>query len=225
MRNSILVVILLAGAAEAHPHIDSGHAQANKSGQLVTFGISHGCTGKDTVKIEIAIPTGISSVRGMYGPGAFGAPTVTKDGSNNVTSVAWEKATYEAGDNTYLQFTLRLKVADVPFTSIPFTVTQTCRDASGDTVVVWDKPDDSTGNAAPRLIVVPSRVTGWNKLTLTAAVAEADVPLYFADAQIVWRGSAAYSSNPVVAAMIAMTPGVTPLAGGLAAGDEIWVKY
>ena len=28
-----------------------------------------------------------------------------------------------------------------------------------------------------------------------------------------------------LAAMIAMTPGVTPLAGGLAAGDEIWVKY
>lgn len=223
MRSVLFLILVSAGVAHAHPHIDSGPAQANKSGQLVTFGVSHGCTGKDTVKIEVAIPPGISSVRGLYGP--FGAPTVTKDASNNVTSVTWEKATFETGDNTYPQFTLRLKVADVPFTSIPFSVTQTCRDGTGDTVVAWDQPDDSTGKAAPRLTVVPSRVTGWNKFTMSAALAEADVPMYLADAQIVWRGTSAYSSNPVIAAMIAMTPGVTPLAGGLAAGDEIWVKY
>lgn len=225
MRKSLLFVVLCAGAAEAHPHIDSGPAQANKSGQLVTFGISHGCEGKDTVKVEIDIPEGISSVRGLYGPGPFGAPKVTKDSSNNVTKVTWEKSTYEDGDNTYPQFTLRLKVADVPFTSIPFTVTQTCRDASGDTVVAWDQPDDSTGNAAPRLTVLPSYVPGWNKFTLSAAIPEADIPMYFGNAQIVWRGNAAYSSNPVIYAMIAMTPGVTPLAGDLAAGDELWVKY
>src|SRR5687768_9697409 len=222
MRTALLIIVALTAVAGAHPHIDSGPAQANKSGQLVTFGVSHGCTGKDTVKITIAIPAGITSVRGLYGP--FGAPTVTKTGTD-VTSVTWEKATYEAGDDTYPQFTLRLKVADVPFTSIPFTVTQTCRDASGDTVVVWDAPDDAGGNAAPRLTVVPSRSTGWNKLTLSTAVAQDDIPMYFADAQIVWKGTAAYSSNAAVAAMIAMTPGVTALSGGLAAGDEIWVKY
>ncbi|HEY5920821.1 MAG TPA: DUF1775 domain-containing protein [Kofleriaceae bacterium] len=223
MKKALLLVLVSAGAAEAHPHIDSGTAQANKSGQLITFGVSHGCTGKDTVKIEVDIPTGVTGVRGLYGP--FGAPKVTKDGSNNVTKVTWEKATYETGDNTYPQFSLRLKVPDVPFTSIQFNVTQTCRDASGDTVVQWNQPDDSTGNAAPRLTVIPVRVTGWNKFTLSAAVAEADMPAYFGDAQIVWRGTAAYTPNAAVAALIAMTPGVTPLAGGLSTGDEVWVKY
>ena len=223
MKQALLLILITAGIAEAHPHIDSGSAQANKSGQLVTIAVSHGCSGKDTVKIEVAIPTGISSVRGLYSP--FGAPKVTKDANNNVTSVTWEKATYEIGDNTYPEFTLRLKVADVPFTSIMFNVTQTCRDATGDTVVVWDKPDDTTGNAAPRLNVVPARLPGWNKFTLTTAVAEADVPTYLGDAQIVWRGTSAYSPNAVVAAMIAMTPGVSVLSGGLAAGEEIWVKY
>ena len=223
MKTSLLLIMISAGTALAHPHIEGGPAFANKTGQLVTFGVSHGCTGKDTVKITVTIPVGISSVRALYGP--FGAPTVTKDASNNVTSVTWEKATYETGDNTYPEFTLRLKVADVPFTSIMFPVTQTCRDATGDTVVVWDQADDATGNAAPRLTVVPARLPGWNKHTLTAAVAEADIPLYFGDSQIVWKGTAAYSPNAVVAAMIAMTPGVTALAGGLAAGDEIWVKY
>jgi uncharacterized protein YcnI len=223
MRKSVFVLLLASGTAVAHPHIDSGPVQANRSGELVTFGISHGCSGKDTVKVEVSIPAGVSSVRGLYGP--FGAPKVVKDGSNNVTLVTWEKATYEAGDNTYGQFTLRLRVADVPFTSLQFDVKQTCRDATGDTVVDWNEPTDANGMAAPRLLVVPARTTGWNKYTLASAVAEADVPTYFGDAQIVWKGTAAYSSNAVVAAMIAMTPGVTALTGGLAAGDEIWVKY
>jgi uncharacterized protein YcnI len=222
MQKSFLLFVLVPGAAVAHPHIDSGPAQANKSGQFVTFGVSHGCTGKDTVKVEIAIPAGVTSVRGLYGP--FGAPTVTKNGAV-VTSVAWEKPTFEAGDNTYPEFTLRLKTPDVPFTQIQFNVTQTCRDATGDTVVVWDKADDTTGNMAPRLNVIPARLPGWNKFTLTTAVAEGDIPLYLGDAQIVWKGTAAYSPNAVVAAMIAMTPGVTALSGGLSAGDEIWVKY
>src|SRR5689334_14796166 len=132
MRKMFLLVALMSGTAAAHPHIDGGPAFANVSGQLVTFGISHGCSGKDTVKIEVAIPTGVTGVRGLYGP--FGAPKVTKDASNNVTTVTWEKATFETGDNTYPEFTLRLKVPDVPFTQLMFNVTQTCRDATGDTV-------------------------------------------------------------------------------------------
>jgi periplasmic copper chaperone A len=223
MRRSLFLILLTTGVAGAHPHIDGGPAFANKSGQLVTFGVSHGCAGKDTVKITVTIPDGISSVRGLYGP--FGAPKVTRDGSNNVTSVTWEKATYEEGDSTYPQFTLRVRVADVPFTSIMFPVEQTCRDATGDTVVDWDQPDDTTGQAAPRLAVVPARVAGWNKLTLSAAVAADDIPLYFGDAQILWKGTAAYTPNAAVAALIAMTPGVSVLSGDLAAGDEIWVKY
>ena len=223
MKKVLLPTLLISGVAYAHPHVDSGPAEANKSGQLVTFGISHGCTGKDTVKIKITIPAGISSVRGLYSP--FGAPTVTKDGNNNVTSVTWEKATFLPSDDTYPEFTLRLKVADVPFTSIMFPIEQTCRDANGDTVVTWDQPDDTTGSAAPRLTIVPARLKGWNKLTLSAAVPKDSIPTYFGDSQILWKGTAAYSPNAVVAAMIAMTPGVTPLDGDLAAGDEIWVKY
>jgi uncharacterized protein YcnI len=222
MKKAFLLV-LVPGAALAHPHIDSGPAIANKSGQFVTFGVSHGCSGKDTVKIEIAIPAGVASVRGFYGP--FGAPKVTKDGNNVVTMVTWEKTTFEIGDNTYPDFTLRLRAPDVPFSQIQFNVTQTCRDATGDTVVVWDKPDDTTGNAAPRLNVIPARVPGWNKLTVPKAVPDADIPLYLGDAQIVWKGTAAYSPNAAVAALITMTPGVTALSGGLSAGDEIWVKY
>ncbi|NVB80696.1 MAG: DUF1775 domain-containing protein [Kofleriaceae bacterium] len=222
MKKSLFIVAALAAPAAAHPHIDSGPAVSATGGQIVQFGVSHGCSGKDTVKITINIPTGISGVRGLYSP--FGAPTVTKNGTN-VTSVTWEKATFEAGDNTYPEFALRLTVADVPFTSIPFTIVQTCRDATGDTVATWDQPDDSTGNAAPRLLVVPPHAGGWNKYTVPVALTQDQVQQFFASSQIVWRGTAAYTPNAAVAGLIAVTPGVTPLTDGLAAGDEIWVKY
>jgi len=226
MHKLVFVSLCLASAtAAAHPHITSGSAFANTSGQLVTFGISHGCTMRDTVKIEIDIPENISSVRPLYGPDGFGLPTVTKD-STGVTKVVWEKTTFDTtGDNVYLELVLRLRVADVPFTTIPFNVTQTCRSVAGDIVVAWDDPDDTAGNEAPKLTVVPAHTAGWNKITLPVAIADADIPTYFGDAQIVWKGTAAYAPNAAVAALIAMTPGVTSLTGGLVAGDELWVKY
>jgi uncharacterized protein YcnI len=222
MKKSLFLLAVLAAPAAAHPHIDSGPAVSATGGQIVTFGVSHGCSGKDTVKLTVNIPAGISGVRGLYGP--FGAPTVTKNGTA-VTSVTWEKPTFEDGDNTYPEFSLRVTVADVPFTTIPFTVVQTCRDATGDTVATWDQPDDSTGNAAPRLLVVPPHAGGWNKYTVPVALTQDQVQQFFANAQIVWRGTAAYTPNAAVAGLIAVTPGVTPLTDGLAAGDEIWVKY
>jgi uncharacterized protein YcnI len=225
--NKILVIasLLASGTAVAHPHITSGPAFANTSGQLVTFGISHGCSGADTVKLQVDIPANISSVRPLYGPDGFGLATVTKP-ATDVTSVAWEKSAFDAaGDNHYLEFVLRLRVADVPFTQIRFNVTQTCRDGSGDTVVVWDDPDDLAGNEAPHLEVVPKHANGWNQITLPVGIVEADLPLYFGDAQIVWKGSAAYTPNAAVAALIGMTPGVTALTGDLAANDVLWVKY
>ena len=71
----------------------------------------------------------------------------------------------------------------------------------------------------------PPRIPGWNKYTLAAAIVATDLPAYFGDSQIVWKGTAAYSPNALVAAMIGMTAGVTALTGDLAASDEIWVKY
>jgi periplasmic copper chaperone A len=224
---TILSILTMSGIAAAHPHITSPRAVANTSGQLITFGVSHGCDNatKDTVKIQIDIPANISSVRPLYGPDGFGLPTVTKV-SSAVTQVVWEKPTFDlAGDNAYYEFVLRLRVADVPFSQIRFAVTQTCRNGTGDTVVVWDDTDDTAGMAAPILTVVPAHSSGWNKITVPAAIAEGDVPTYFGDAQILWRGTSAYSPNSAVATLIGMTPGVTALTGGLAAGDELWVKY
>jgi hypothetical protein len=82
--------------------------------------------------------------------------------------------------------------------------------------------DAGTVEPAPGLLIVPAHVPGWNKVTVPAAVA--DLGVYFGDALIVWKGTAAFSANPATKDMIAGTPGVTALTS-LAASDEIWVKY
>jgi hypothetical protein len=84
-------------------------------------------------------------------------------------------------------------------------------------------PDNQkTGNPAAAVALVPARSPGWNKITVPSAIS--DLSTAFKDAQIVWKGNAAYSANPNTAAQIATTSGVTALSS-LAAGDEVWVKY
>ena len=230
-----LAALCVPSLAAAHITIVTGPATANKTGQKITFAVNHGCTAAsgqklDTLSFQIDVPTGIdpTSVRAM--PSDFGAtPTVARTGTS-VTSVKWTRnaADLQGDDLAYYEVTLRLKVLDVPFTRIPFVITQVCRPQGGtaadDVTVVWTGPSTNP-EPSPVLVVVPSHAPGWNKLVLTTKIAAADLGTYFGDAQILWKGTAAYSPNATVAALIAVTPGASALSTDLAAGDEIWVKY
>lgn len=215
------VAIVGPGIADAHVSISSGPAQADKS-QKITFSVGHGCEGFDTVKVRVLIPAGLTSVRALPGPGDFDQVTVERGTDDAVTAVVWEKPAEARldGDYGYYDLTLRGRVANAPFTTLAFTIEQTCLDADGDPILVTWGGDD-----AAHLTVVPQRRAGWNRVVLAAPVLEADVATYFGDALIVWRGNAAYSPNAATSAQIGMTAGVTLLTGDLAAGDELWVKY
>jgi uncharacterized protein YcnI len=230
MRLSIIATALLltasaASVAEAHVSIASGPALANKS-QKITFGIGHGCDGADTIKVRVEIPSQISGVRVLTSD--FGKSSIEGTAAA-VTAVTWTKtdADLQAEDFGYYELTIRARVADVPFTNVAFKVEQTCKSSTGViTVVPWDQPEGATtGEPAPQLVVVPAHVAGWNKITIAAAVPFAKVPTYFGDAQIVWKGNAAYTPSAALTPLITATPGVTALTADLAAGDEIWVKY
>lgn len=217
-------LLLPSAIAQAHVTLASGPAPASTT-QKITFGVGHGCeTGgvhSDTIKIRVDIPAGVTSVRPLFSD--FGKPTVTLTGTT-VTAVEWTKATgdFLEGDDAYYELTLRARTPGTPFTQLQFNVTQTCRDG---TVVRWDQgPTSTTGNPAPMLNVTPAHTSGWNEITVPAAVAAADLARYFGDAQIVWRGNAAFSTNAATMAQIGITAGVTVL-GELAANDKIWVKY
>ncbi len=219
----VAVTLLAPRPGQAHVGIASGPAFANKS-QKITFSVGHGCDGADTYRVRVDIPAGVTSVRALRSD--FGKPTIIRDEvtPSVIVAVEWEKPLEDLQDEDvgFYELTLRARVPDAPFTQIPFTVTQTCRDSSDvETTEIW------TGDTAAVLNVVPSRLSGWNSFTLGASttIPEALVPIFFGDAQIVWRGTAAYSANPVIATVIAATPNVTVLTGDLAPGDQIWVKY
>ena len=225
-----LVIVSIPTLASAHVSLSSGPAAANKS-QLISFGVGHGCTdtaGKklDTVKITVTIPAGVTGVRGFRSD--FGNPTYTKNGAN-ITAITWTKPASDLleGDDSYYEVKLRAKVPDMPFSKLQWNVTQTCEDSTthAQIVVPWDQPEGSTtGEPAPIQLVVPARSAGWNKITVPRALTIEEVAMYFADALIVWRGNAAYSPNPNTLMMIGNTQGVTML-DGVAANDELWVKY
>ncbi|HTO98629.1 MAG TPA: DUF1775 domain-containing protein [Myxococcales bacterium] len=223
----IPLAAFLAAPAFGHIEVASGAATSNATNEVV-FSVAHGCSGNDTYKVVIDIPAGVTGVRPMRSD--FAIPTVVKDGSGNVTSVTWQKPDADAldADILFYKLTLRFKTPDQALSTLFFVAHQTCRAANGAlSVVDWsDLPTtpaaQQTGNPAAALRLVPARAPGWNKLTVPAAMT--DLSIFFKDALIVWKGTAAYSANPNTAAQIASTAGVSALSA-LAAGDEVWVKY
>ncbi|HMJ14215.1 MAG TPA: YcnI family protein [Polyangiaceae bacterium] len=217
---------LAAGLAAAHVSISSGPGFADKN-QEITFGVGHGCGTSDTYSVRVEIPSSVTSVRVM--PSEFGKATIEKAASGLITAVTWQKADADllAADNAYYKVGLRIRVPNQPFTAIHFPTRQTCKSADGGVSVVdWvaetESPDGGGPEPAPELRILPARQPGWNKFTVPAAVA--DLSVWFSDALIVWKDSAAYSFNSNIAEQIDGTAGVTKLTS-LAANDVIWVKY
>jgi uncharacterized protein YcnI len=226
LTTSVLAFALLVPAtAWAHVSIASGPAFADVT-QEVTFGVGHGCEGADTYAVSVEIPTGVTSVRPETSD--FGQVDVETDSAGSIVMVSWTKPDTDVleSDSQYYKLVVRLKPPNEPFTSLFFPSRQTCRAADGtETVVDWVGIDVEEGGEvepAPELLLVPARFPGWNRFTVGAALPE--LGAFFGDAEIVWRGNAAYSINPTTVDLIGSTDGVT-LLESLDADDEIWVKY
>ena len=217
---------LASATAHAHVTLTSGLGYAKQS-QVLTFGIGHGCSGADTVKLEVAIPDSVTSIRAM--PSVWGEATVNYNDAKVVTSVSWSKDKARPVDDQYYQMAVRITVPDAPFTTIYFPAKQTCRGADGtETVVEWSAIPSADGSdmsensePAPALTILPVRYPGWNKFAAKADIKDLTV---FDDAQIVWSGDAAYSGNPATQALIEGEDGVSTLAE-IKSGSDVWVKY
>jgi len=212
--------LLAPALAGAHIGVPSGPGFANTT-QEVSFGVGHGCAGADTYSVKIDIPAGVVSVRPLRSD--FGKVSVEKNAAGDVTAVVWQKPDAELydGDISYYKLSMRLKVPNQPFTALSFPVHQTCKASNGTvTTVSWVGPSEPT--PAPALKILPARKAGWNKYTVPADIS--DLSGFFSDAQIVWKGTAAYSPNAATAELAGGTSGVTELKE-LKANDEIWVKY
>ncbi|MCG5052268.1 MAG: DUF1775 domain-containing protein [Myxococcales bacterium] len=220
----------------AFAHIGTnGPVFAGKTVKVV-FTVGHGCEGADTLSLAMQVPAGVTGVRPI--PGGFGKASVVKDAMGNVTSVTWSRPETDLGasdDNAY-EVALRVRIPDAPFTTLYFPTVQTCKSAAG---VVSTASWVGTGGGdhqhgvdagvapaapepAPAVQVLPARMPGWNKYTLTQHVH--DLPVFFSDAQIVWSGSAAWSPNPDIQALVPSEPNTTALTE-LHPGAVIWVRY
>lgn len=228
---SILAALsALAFVGPAHSHVGIQGPGFAGSNQELTFTVGHGCDGLDTRSVRIEIPSSITSVLAISSN--LGKVTLERNEADLVTAVTWEQplADMRERDEVYYKLTLRLRIPNAPFTTLVFPTTQTCSSPDGTetATALWTSTEEGHGHddeevgPAPVLTVLPARVGGWNKYTVPNAVS--DLAPLFGDARIVWKGTAAYSKNALVAAQIAATPGVTVLAE-LAAGDEIWVLY
>lgn len=200
-----------ATQAQAHASFVSGLPFAGKS-YVATLNIGHGCeepVSADTIKVEVSVPAGISSIRpadAVFGP----ASLETSDGK--VTKMIWNKPTAaQASDTHFYQVTFKLSIpAGTELTTLAFDTVQTC---SGNATVAW------TGDEAPKLKILPARAPGWNKYTAQTELNADAVASYFSDALIVWYNNTAYSANTITAGAIK-----TPLTA-IPAGAEFWVKY
>jgi uncharacterized protein YcnI len=233
MKKTVIALLAAAGfllvPARAHAHISvaSGPGFANTT-QEVSFGVGHGCAGADTYSVRIEIPAGVTSVRPVRSD--FGKVSVEKNAAGDVTAIVWQKADSElhASDISYYKLVIRLKVPNQPFTTLHFPTRQTCKASDGSlSTADWVGTSESSGGGetqgpAPALRIVPARKPGWNKFTVPSAIT--DLGAFFGDAQIVWKGSAAYSPNPATEELAKATDGVTVLTA-LQANDEVWVKY
>lgn len=223
---STILCLALPTIAQAHVSIKSSAAFAGVS-DVVVFGVGHGCEAEganlDTTSVTVEIPPGVTSVRPELG--AFDDVSLETDKTGAVVAVTWTKERALGDDIAYYELRLRLKAPDVPFTTLLFPAHQTCKSADGETeqVVDWvGDVDDADVEPAPLLHVLPARFPGWNKFTVDNDVK--DLAAFFADAEIVWAGKAAYSINPATMDLIAETEGVSSLSK-IEAGTEIWVKY
>lgn len=201
-------------------HVGLGEVGFAGQRQVLDFTVGHGCEGADTVSVEVRLPPEITSVRAV--PWAFGHAEVMKDEADIPIAVIWTKADAADFDDHFYTVSLRITVPETPFETLSFPTVQTCRSADGEeTVVDWIGLPDDEDEPAPVLRIVPARHPGWNKLTLEQPLSDLS---FFDDAEIVWQGDAAYSSNPTTMALITTEPGVTVLAA-ITPGTDVWVRY
>ncbi|HEX4340520.1 MAG TPA: DUF1775 domain-containing protein [Polyangiaceae bacterium] len=221
----------------AGAHISlAGPAYANSTFEA-SFTVGHGCenpavagTMLDTYSVTVDIPIGVTSVRAVDSTLGKAVAAVT---AGNVTSITWTKTMSDvlSADIDFYRLPVRMKLPDAAFSIVYFNAHQICLGPNNTQIEVdWIGTIDQTTalpdgapppEPAPKVVLLPPRVPGWNKFSVKTAVSDLTI---FNDAEIVWAGDAAYSVNPNYTALIGTEPNTSALKA-VAAGTDIWVKY
>lgn len=214
----------------------------------------------DTYKFQVTTPPAFTGPRAII-DGVFGVParTANADGSTTFTWTKIGNGSSNAFDapgladnQSYrvgIRGSFRASTASAEgtrFTAQRFNAKQFCKnpaspsDPGQDLSVDWSNYGSPATNESPNVRVLPTRAPGWNSYALPAGVAATlttpaavsnFVKAFFADAQIVWVGKAAYSPNAgttaKIQALVAKDTSYSELVNkaSLSSTDVIWVKY
>ncbi|CAA0090362.1 Uncharacterised protein [Zhongshania aliphaticivorans] len=223
-----LALSLATGVAQGHVSVISDTAYA-ESYYEVTLAIPHGCDGADTESVEVVIPDAMTSVTPFLDFTEANIPVVIEkdEASGAVTKLTFERSETADSDSTTYTVSFRGKLGDVPFTTQFFPTTQYC---VGGGVSAWvgastshdhGSTTESTELPAPSLFVYPARHNGWNQYTAPDHLHDMSI---FDDAEIVWKGTAGYSANPVAMELIEGDEDSSVLSE-IHTDESFWVKY
>lgn len=137
-----LIAALLAGPAAAHIH---AHAPSGHPGDRIeiTLDIGHGCAGKPTTDLLIAVPKGLEQAEPLP---VQGWTTTAAPGQ-----VGWTGGTL--GDHDKGSFTFAATIsADAP-AEIAVPIVQRC----GSDALRWIDPNPAADNPAPTIKVLPAK--------------------------------------------------------------------
>ncbi len=216
-------------AANTHAHVSVAAKLYSNSYSVVELAIPHGCEGFDTVKVEVSLPstlTGVRPLEAVFGPSTL---ETTEDGT--VTKITWvaQKAEVYPSDSHAYTVAFRAKTPDDDFAILHFPTVQTCKDTDGNAYTsAWvgmsaghDHNAESDELPAPSAVLYPKVAPGWHQFTATDHMHDMSL---FSDAEIVWKGSAAYSANPHTMQMIVDDVEVSVLSE-IHPTETFWVKY
>jgi copper(I)-binding protein len=147
MRNSLALLVLCLGAAPAAAHVTLAEPHAVPGARYIAhFRVGHGCDGKPTTALTVAIPSGVSQVAPEAPPG-WSIATVRL--GTRTTAVTWKGGTL--GPATPGTFTVAMTLPQQAG-QLAFPTTQMC----GNTEENWNEVSTADGKPkypAPMLLL------------------------------------------------------------------------
>ncbi len=232
IKNLIGIIALATGVLLTpltSAHVGVVNKVYSNSYSEIELSIPHGCEGFDTVKIEVSLPNGLTGVRAF--DSVFGPATVDVDEAGVVTKIVWtaQKVEPYPSDSHAYSVSFRTKTPDAAFTTLFFPTVQTCKDFEGN-IYISEWLDATVGHGhdanseilpAPSVLLYPKVSPGWSQYTATNHMHDMSI---FSDAEIVWKGTAAFSANTNTMQMIKDDINVSELSE-IHSGETFWVKY
>jgi uncharacterized protein YcnI len=158
------------GAASAHVEATPDSTAAN-SYSLLTFSVTHGCSGSPTTSLKITLPEELNSVTPTVNPNwtisesteKFTTPRTLADGSKITerTSAVTYTAKTPLDPHQRDTFTLSLQVPDTAGKTLYFPTLQTCEKGTTDwkDIPAAGASEDSVQSPAPSLTVTAADAT------------------------------------------------------------------